>query len=105
VNDPNDNRNINLDEQYTVEYTIGQAIKTLFNRINKTEDESGALSNIIASQEDLDALDALDNIEGNDAPTMVQLLLETKEKIDSVDTIEDDSLEDLVGTYFNLDGD
>jgi hypothetical protein len=105
VNDPNDNRNINLDEQYTVEYTIGQAIKTLFNRINKTEDESGALSNIVANQEDLDALDALDDIEGNDAPTIVQLLLETKEKIDSVDTIGDDSIEDLVGTYFNLDGD
>jgi hypothetical protein len=44
VDDPNDPRNVNLDDHYTVEYNVDSAIKTLFDRINVTEDQSGSIA-------------------------------------------------------------
>ena len=104
VNDPNDPRNINLENEYIVEYNVDSAIKALFDRLNKSEDQSGSVINVIGTQEDLDALDALDDIEGNNAPTLIQLALANKEAIDNIDIIDDNAVDDLVDTYFNLNG-
>ena len=104
VNDPNDPRNVNLDDEYIVEYNVDSAIKEIFNRLNKSEDDSGSIINILGNQEDIDALDALDGIEGNDAPTLIALALSNKEAIDNIDIINDDAVDNLVDTYFNLNG-
>jgi len=46
----------------------------------------------------------LDDIEGNNAPTLIQLALANKEAIDNIDIIDDNAVDDLVDTYFNLNG-
>ena len=104
VNDPNDPRNTNLENEYIVEYNVDSAIKALFDRLNKSEDQSGSVINVVGTQEDLDALDALDDIEGNNAPTLIKLALANKEAIDNIDVIDDNAVDDLVDTYFNLNG-
>ena len=71
VNDPNDENNTELKEEYPVEYSIGRAIKKLFDRLNKSEDEAGSVFNILGNTEDFEELDSLDGIEGNEAPTLI----------------------------------
>lgn len=102
VNDPNDPNNIELDDVYTREYNVDSAIKELFNRINSDEDASNSISAIVGTAEDIAALDELDDIEGNDAPTLIGLALQNKERLDSFVTIDNDSIDDLVSDYFDL---
>lgn len=102
VNDPNDPNNTDMDDPYIREYNVDSAIKELFNRINEDEDKSGTIAAIIGTAEDIKKLDDLDDIEGNDAPTLISLALENKERLDSFVTIENSSIDNLVSDYFKL---
>lgn len=102
VNDPNDPDNIDMEETYIRGYNVDSAIKELFSRINNSEDKSNVVSSIIGTAEDIAKLDSLDEIEGNDAPTLIDLMLSNKEKLDSFVSIENDSIDDLVSDYFKL---
>ena len=104
VNDPNDPENVNLNEEYPVEYTIGGAIKEIFNRINISEDKQGSVFNILGNPEDYSKLDALDDIEGNDAPTLISLALNNKERLDDIQLLSNSDIDDLVDTHFILTG-
>ena len=105
VNDPNDDRNIDLEDQYIVEYNVDSAIKELFDRINSSEDSQSSVFSILGNPEDYQALDQLDNIEGNDAPTLISLTLNNKERLDNIQTIPDNTIDNLVSTYFVLNED
>lgn len=105
VNDPNDPTNVDMEEPYIKQYNVDSAIKELFNRINTTEDQQGSVINIIGTTEDLEKLDNLDEIEGNDSPTLTALVLSNKERLDDIKVLEDSSINNLVGTYFTLYGD
>ena len=102
VNDPNNEDNVSMEDTYIIEHTVDSAIKELFDRINSDEDKSDSISVIVGSTEDIAALDALDDIEGNDAPTLIGLALQNKERLDSFVTLDNDSIDDLVDEYFNL---
>ena len=102
VNDPNDPRNLDFLNEYTVEYTVDSSIKELFRRINNSEDSTGAIAHMIGSAQDFATLDSLDDIAGNDAPTLVSLALNNKDRLDDIDVISDSSIDNLVDTYFNL---
>lgn len=102
VNDPNNEDNVSMEDTYIIEHTVDSAIKELFDRINSDEDKSDSISVIVGSAEDIAALDALDDIEGNDAPTLIGLALQNKERLDSFVTLDNDSIDDLVDEYFNL---
>ena len=104
VNDPNDPRNIDLLDEYTVEYNVDSAIKEIFNRINSSEDSQGAVFEVLGTPEDYEALDALDNIEGNNSPTLISLTLNNKERLDNIESLEDSTIDNLVDTYFILNG-
>ena len=102
INDPNDPRNLDLLDEYTVEYTVESSIKELFKRINETEDSTGAISHMVGSAQDFAELDSLDDIIDNDAPTLVSLALNNKQRLDNIDVLTDSSIDNLVDTYFNL---
>ena len=102
VNDPNNEDNVSMEDTYIIEHTVDSAIKELFDRINSDEDKSDSISVIVGSAEDIAALDALDDIEGNDAPTLIGLALQNKERLDSFVTLDNNSIDDLVDEYFNL---
>ena len=104
VNDPNNVGNTELKEEYSVQYTLNSAIKELFNRINSTEDTSGSIFNVLGTTQDFQDLDNLDGIEGNEVPTLIQLSINNKERLDNIETISDSSIDNLVGTHFNLNG-
>lgn len=104
VNDPNDPDNIELKDNYYVQYNVDSAIKKLYDRLNSAEDSQGILSNLLGSPEDFATLDNLDGVEGNDAPTLIYLVLNNKERLDDIDTISDSTIDSLVQTYFNLNG-
>lgn len=104
VNDPNDPSNTSLEDIYTRAYNVDSAIKELFNRINVSEDQQGSMINILGTPEDIERLDELDEIEGNGSPTLIGTVLSNKAKIDSINTIEDNSIDNLVDTYFKLYG-
>ena len=104
VNDPNDSRNIDLLDEYTVEYNVDSAIKELFNRVNDSEDKQASAFNMLGTSEDYEALDELDDIEGNDSPTVISLVLNNKERLDDIEELTDETIAELVDTYFNLNG-
>ena len=102
VDDPNNVDNVTVEDTYIVEHTLDSAIKELFNRINADEDASNSISAIVGTAEDIAALDELDEIEGNDAPTLIGLVLQNKERLDSFVSIDNNSIDDLVSDYFKL---
>lgn len=104
VNDPNSPNNTELDSEFSVEHTIGSAIKELFNRINVVEDEESSITNMICSPQDLQELDMLDGVEGNDSPTLIGLVINNKERLDDIDILDNNAIDNLVDNYFNLNG-
>lgn len=102
VNDPNNIENTELKDEFAVEYTVEGAIKQLFDRLNEAEDKQGSTFNVLGTPEDFEALDNLDGIEGNDAPTLISLALSNKQRLDDIQEIEDEEIDDLVGSYFIL---
>jgi hypothetical protein len=104
VNDPNNPDNTELKDEYPVEYTLGAATKELFKRITDYDDKIGAAFSVLGSPTDLTDLDNLDGILDNNAPTLIALALDNKRRLDEIDVIDDDTLSNLVGTYFNLNG-
>lgn len=100
VNDPNSPDNVNLEDDFYREINIDVAVKELYRRLNEGEDKQGSVINILGTAQDFADLDALDDIEGNDAPTLIRTALQNKEKIDSIGSISDSSIDDLVSNYF-----
>lgn len=100
VNDPNSPDNTNMDDPYYVNHNVDSAVKDLYNRLNATEDTSNNLAAIIGTAEDMQDLDDLDNIEDNNAPTLIGLALENKEKIDSFVPMSNNTIDSLVATHF-----
>lgn len=100
VNDPNSPDNTNMDDPYYVNHNVDSAVKDLYNRLNATEDTSNNLAAIIGTAEDMQDLDDLDNIEDNNAPTLIGLALENKEKIDSFIPMSNNTIDSLVATHF-----
>ena len=104
VNDPNDPNNTELLDTYTREYTVGAAIKELFNRINASEDAQGSVFNILGNVGDYVALDKLDEEIGNKYPTLVSVVLNNVEKINSIDVLSNDTINNLIDNNFILNG-
>ena len=104
VNDPNSPDNTELEDEYPVQHNVASAIKELFDRVNLAEDEKGAIINLVGTAQDLQDLDMLDGIEGNSSPTLIGLAINNKQRLDDIDTLDDEDIDDLVGTYFNLNG-
>lgn len=102
VNDPNNADNTTMEDPYIVEHTLDSAVKELFNRLNSVEDSSNTVSAVVGTAEDIAKLDELDDIEGNNAPTLIGLALENKERLDSFVTIDNTSIEELVDENFKL---
>lgn len=74
IDDPNDPQNIDLQPVFIRDYNVAEAIQLLFDRLNAVEDAADAMSAILGTTEELDQL-------GD--KTIMGLLLETKEQIDS----------------------
>ena len=104
VNDPNDSRNINIEDPFNLTYSVKSAIQELFNRINAEEDKSGIMSNIIGTPEEIQALDDLDNVEGNDSPTIIGTLLNTKEDLESFTALNNTQIATSVTNNFKFYG-
>ena len=84
VNDPNDENNVNCEEEFYVDYTVDGAIKKAFTRINTDENNTGKISRTIGTPEEMELLDNLDEVLGNDNPSIISLSLDTKQTVDNI---------------------
>jgi hypothetical protein len=75
VNDPNSPDNVNLENEFYRAINIDVAVKELYRRLNEGEDKQGSILNILGTPQDFAALDAIDEIEGNDIPTLTAIVL------------------------------
>ena len=104
VDDPNDPQNTNADVHYTRSYNVKTAIQTLFDRLNTEEDRLAANYNILGTSNDFYNLDMLDNIQNNNTPTVISVLLNTKENIDSFVRLSTQQITTSVTSNFKLYG-
>lgn len=102
VNDPNDPTNVQLEQQFNVNYNVLTALQQLFDRLNVSEDSAAQLAILFASAEELQQLDQLDEINGNSSPTVVGTLLNVYNLITSYTPISNQDITTIVNTYFTL---
>jgi hypothetical protein len=102
VNDPNSVDNIELKDEFPVEYTLGGATKELFNRVNDFEDKIGSAFGALGSPEDLNNLDELDEELDNNAPTIISLAINNKTRLDNIETVTEADVDSLVNDHFIL---
>lgn len=100
VNDPNSPDNTQMEDDFYVNHTVDSAIKNLYDRINADEDSSNNIAAVIGTAEDLQRLDDLNNIEGDNIPTIAGLALDNRERLDSFITIDNNTIDNLVATHF-----
>jgi hypothetical protein len=62
------------------------------------------MSNIIGTSEEIQALDDLDNVEGNDSPTIIGTLLNTKEDLESFTALNNTQIATSVTNNFKFYG-
>lgn len=89
VNDPNDPTNEQLVDPYLRNYNGKQAIQVLFDRLNTNEDKTNSSMAIIGTVQEIEQFDELDDITGNDTPTIIGELL-------SYEAISDDDINNIV---------
>jgi hypothetical protein len=102
VNDPNSIDNVDLKDEFPVEYTLGGATKELFNRVNDFEDKLGSAIGLFGNTEDLNRLDELDGELDNNAPTLVSLAISNKTRLDNIETVTESIIDSLVSDHFIL---
>ena len=100
VNDPNSPDNTQMEDDFYVNHTVDSAIKNLYDRINADEDSSNNIAAIIGTAEDLQRLDDLDGIEGDNLPTLAGLALDNRERLDSFIPLDNNTIDNLVATHF-----
>lgn len=100
VNDPNSPDNTQMEDDFYVNHTVDSAIKNLYDRINADEDSSNNIAAVIGTAEDLQRLDDLNNIEGDNLPTLAGLALDNRERLDSFIPLDNNTIDNLVATHF-----
>ena len=100
VNDPNSPDNTQMEDDFYVNHTVDSAIKNLYDRINADEDSSNNIAAVIGTAEDLQRLDDLNNIEGDNIPTIAGLALDNRERLDSFIPLDNNTIDNLVATHF-----
>ena len=89
INDPNDPANVDLEPEFIRDYNVATALQTLFDRLNSVEDSSSAISALIGTQEEIEALEETEK-------SIIGLLLETTEKVNSFVPTDSQDIEDIV---------
>lgn len=100
VDDPASDDNINADEHFIREYNVLTAIQELFDRLGAKEAITNDLISIIGDPQDIIDLD--DDTTDDQVPTIISVLLETKEKVDNIEIITNEEIDESVNTYFDL---
>ena len=89
-----------MEDDFYVNHTVDSAIKNLYDRINADEDSSNNIAAVIGTAEDLQRLDDLNNIEGDNIPTIAGLALDNRERLDSFIPLDNNTIDNLVATHF-----